>query len=572
MNSVLSKMKKNELVFWLSFILMAALYSQNNVGGAGHELPFNVTTWFAVALFIIYSLIKAVNSRKVYLSVFVLWALIFVSVTFGVGVVNTTINTNQIIVEFFVFLVIFLFIFSLFQYQLTFAAFIKILFVLILFGVIQSVIALLQVYDKEFIVYGFLGYAPLMQIQPLGVFQQKNMLAVILSVSSLSGLYVLLRSGFYIKSFSAVAFIFMSALITIYTIGLLESRVGLLSLIVGTIFLFWGNKSRLKSRKSLTVIWLAVVFSSMLSSSYISNYDVAGQGVIEKTANVISGSDVRVFLYKSTIDMIVDAPLAGYGIGSYHTEFMKYVAANGVPDVLDNFNPSIYLHPHNELLFWVFQSGIVVLLVFIVFIYIYFSKLKLQRLSTNVSLFGLMFPLVLSSLVSLPFSISSIHLFLLLFFIYVGVRSSKKLYEFNVTKSFSVFMKITGVFLSCVSMYFTWHTLKSSAEVTLFDNKKAYFSVMSAQQKLDVAYLEHATNNIFYREDSIRAMLFLGNQAVTKNIFFDLIKYQHWAEAQTVNINNIAISELLYKVYIKLDETEKAEQILKSISEVKKAQ
>lgn len=558
MKQMILNLNKNALTYWISVILFLSLYSQHNLGGAGYELPFNVTTWLGVSLFIIYTFSRVFYRQNLKISFFIYWVLLIFIAILSMGLLNSELTVNQTVVEISIFIILFLFVFSLHQYKLTRNTLIKILYVLCLLGLLQGLIAVVQVYDVDSIIYGLTNYSPFMQKQPLGVFQQKNMLSIFLVVVLLSALYILFNPNKMINQLWAKIFIFASVFCAMYVVLLTQSRAGLLSLILGLMLLVFSNRKHVIRRKGFVSIWFVAGFLAYLVFQLFTPNNIDGDDVLTKVENVLMGTDIRLFLYSSTIDMIMNSPLTGYGIGNYGQEFINYVALNGAPDTLINFDVSIYKHPHNELLFWIFQSGVLVSILLVGFALHFFYKTRVISARIKLSILAITFPLIFSSMVSLPFSLSSIHLFLLTLFIYFAVKDFNKPIHFFVTKQFRFFVLLISIILSLGTIYFSWHTLKSGEEVNFFDNRKGYFSILTPQEKLQVTYLEHASFNIFYREASIRAMLFLGRQAISNNIFFDLIKYKQWAEIQPINTYTIEIYETLYDVYIKLNETEKA--------------
>ncbi|MGR5456791.1 O-antigen ligase family protein, partial [Vibrio alfacsensis] len=90
-----------------------------------------------------------------------------------------------------------------------------------------------------------------------------------------------------------------------------------------------------------------------------------------------------------SIDMLIEKPFTGYGLGKFEAEYMVYTArqhqlnnnfAAGVP-ALD--------HPHNELLFWGIEGGLLPILGILLAALFILSRIYTAKPGTRLAIFAL---------------------------------------------------------------------------------------------------------------------------------------------------------------------------------------
>ena len=546
----------SNLVIWISLILLSSLYSQQNGGGVSYMLPFNVTVWLAVGLFVLFSLGRIVLTNKIVISGVMFWFFILLFSTYFIGLINSEISDSEQFVLFFLFLLVFLFVLSIYQYEISNNDFRLVLNLILLLGLVQALISIVQLFDSEGYLYSQFSYAPFKFYgQANGTFQQVNMLAVYLSLSLITAFYLFISSHSASVKWKIIPL--LSTLLMAFILFSTSSRAGLLSLLLGLVMVVIGTKFFWKKQPSQVFVWIGVLFLG-----FILSYMIVDTGmVVNKLSKMAIGTDERLFLYYSGWSIFLQSSFIGIGIGNYPEALQYFVLKTGLPAQFSELDVKIFTHPHNEFLYWVLQSGIFVVVFALILSYSFYRAFMDVFTRYSIPIVALIIPLFLSAMVSLPFSLSGLHLFLLLFFLVLLIKEKNKVINFKVTISFKYFVFVLLIPLSIALSYFAWHTNKSSQEVFYFDNK-AYFSKLETDEQLiRTRYLEHASFNVFYRDDSIKAMLYLADKALETGNEFHLLKFIEWANNQPLNSNNLMTVKMLQNVYLKLGYTDKANSL-----------
>jgi O-antigen polymerase len=189
--------------------------------------------------------------------------------------------------------------------------------------------------------------------------------------------------------------------------------------------------------------------------------------VLDKTIAINSGlsANARLGIYAVCIEMIKEKPIFGYGLGSFEHEFH-----NAKGEFQEN-NPntkliSLYLtHPHNEIMFWLIEGGIIATVGLVTVLIGIILSLLVNRKVRRMSYFALLIPIGLHTQVELPFYISSIHWFTLLFLIFVVMRTEQSKFKKLMSLSMITTVKISSIITALIGVIFFVHTYVSSKEV-----------------------------------------------------------------------------------------------------------
>jgi len=195
------------------------------------------------------------------------------------------------------------------------------------------------------------------------------------------------------------------------------SRVGLLSLVISLLLLFIF-RGRLLLRNKLLLLCAIIAITSGT---------IAGKSGMERsfaqTMNIAQGvsRDARINMYSIAFELIVQKPLLGHGIGNYlrvwNLQTGDYFARH--PDAV---LPLYITHPHNELVYWLIEGGVVIVLGILAAIVAVVLGLIRCGPRRAAGYTAILLPITLHTQVELPFYISSVHWFLWLFLIFVVLR------------------------------------------------------------------------------------------------------------------------------------------------------
>ncbi len=547
---------KNALVVWIGLILIASLYSGQNDGGNWLHLSFNIVVWAVVCLFVVVTLAKVIYCQGLVTSKIAFYFFIMLLAILAVGSFSANIKLDGWWQMVFGFLVLSLFFWSLFQYPFTQRHLVKLLIVLCAVGFMQALIGIIQSHDTYRVAYTLVPHEAfwLSGYRPLGNFQQVNMLATFLALVLVSSLYLILSRTFLVASRVFKIWLFLVILSSFYVLLLSGSRAGLLAFLVGGGCMLVARYSFVRRHRVLFLCWLLTLSQAFVLSVYFPGLSGGLDLVVNKMAGITGGA--RVSLYQYSIEMFMLTPFVGLGIGNFTEPFADYIRARK-NTALMAFH---FIHPHNEWLYWMLQSGMVALFSPLFFVLFYLFILFKQRYTYALMVLALAMPFLIQSQLSYPFTLSSIHLFLLVFFLYVGVRFFHKKRTFILSKSVKKVLLVVTLSLIPVVLYATWHTLKSIQEIYVFDNSLSYTQFQTKEEIANQRYLETATDNILYREKVVKAMNGMVNKAIKTNNQYDLNQFVWWAEDRGGDISQQSL-ENLAKVYLVQGKSNQIEEV-----------
>jgi len=371
-------------------------------GGVGLYLSYNVIAWLITSILIALGLWQITLNKKIYYSKMLLW-LSLGCTCLVIPVFYQFEFTDHAIPRILALIGGLLFLFSLHQFQLSKREAMQLLAVILVAVVIEACFGLVQFFLLEEGDWG--GYI-VGSSRPHGVFLQPNVMASFMA----TGLAIALFLSSFIsknkKQFKSTlvfkGLIVVSLFVTSFLLILLQSRTGLVAasavLVLITPYLY--HKSKKQVVISLAIISLAVI--SALACLDNSDTPIRGQQVYKNVG-------VRDTIFIVSLDMIKEKPLVGFGYGGFERSFIDHFNKYAIE------NPSIgntvtrLSHPHNELLLWVVEGGIIALLAFVLFIIGYITTWLKIPTHKGLVLLALILPLLLHSQLEFPFYSSVSH-------------------------------------------------------------------------------------------------------------------------------------------------------------------
>ncbi|HGH5979076.1 TPA: Wzy polymerase domain-containing protein [Kluyvera georgiana] len=241
----------------------------------------------------------------------------------------------------------------------------------------------------------------------VGVFQQRNVTASFLACGGAIWLFLLGSARFRLARRRLEALRLASACVALVAIfsALTEigSRIGWLSALcvyTGMVGLHWRLVTPVKR--------LAMLFAPLVG---VATGALAMPDSLLDVLNAHHGSNLqRWMILRETWSMIVLHPWRGWGDGGFLWSFSHFIADR--PHPIDN-GRLVIPHPHNEILYWWVEGGMVALLGLACEIYagmVIFLGAKRRR---SLALLCCILPLLLHSQVEYPFYQSAVHWLLL---------------------------------------------------------------------------------------------------------------------------------------------------------------
>jgi len=303
--------------------------------------------------------------------------------------------------------------------------------------------------------------------------------------------------------------------ISLYVVISSGSRVGLLSLLLAVPIVISSRWKQLKRQKLILI--LLVIFYTIAIILASNGFERTVDKTLQLTEKSYSTS--RIAMYTIGLEIISDKPLEGHGIGTFLLVWNKK-ASDFVNRHPETALPTYVTHPHNELLLWAIEGGllaVVGILAFMVSILVAIYRCGLQRGGAYAAM---LLPITLHTQVELPFYISSVHWFLWLFIIYLVLRNQKKEFAVNISQAMTRLIQIISASLAIGITIFMINIARAQADLYNYVHNK----------NTQPPYLQIALNNLYFKplaeQVAMRAMLY---SAIENKDSENIIRFESWA-------------------------------------------
>jgi O-antigen polymerase len=325
---------------------------------------------------------------------------------------------------------------------------------------IQACFGLVQYFILEAGDWG--GYKPEVAI-PHGSFLQRNVMASFMTTGIALSIFLASYDNNIqhnaIKKWLLYCTLFCSSFLIIP----LFSRTGYLTLISSILFI--SPYLFLQNKKQLAKLLLIITFA--LITAKISLENKPSSLIERKGTNVTARTDI----YSITTIMILNNPFLGYGYGNFERSYLDFNNKLKLNDPEIN-SPLLNLsHPHNEVLYWVSEGGVIAFLGMILFFIAYMkSWLKINnKLAKRLAILGLITPLLLHSQLEFPFYSSVSHWFVFIILLwFTDMHSNSDKSEFRLDKTF--LLRFLAVLTSVIFVPFLVTTLHTG--MIIVDHEK----------------------------------------------------------------------------------------------------
>lgn len=514
-----------------------------NPGGSGLALSFNATTWigFSIALALgFYQLGTNGQLRYNKLTIFLFLSCLLLTVPMAYPNSGGYLAINRLIglwAGFALFVSLQQFRFSNKQKQ-------RLLWFIVIAVWIQSAYGLVQYFLLQ--PGNSLGYDTVAN-RPYGIFQQPNVMASFLATGLAISGYLLARQPIkYHRKLSSILFLYFTPIATIPLLIFLASRTGWLAASISTLLLLPYLYSFASKKRFIG--WFGSVAVGVLiglAPSWMFNQSM----LAESRANLESA---RSYTFPQTLDMFVEKPFTGYGYGRFEPEYILYTARQH--SLNDNYPAGLPAmdHPHNELLYWGVEGGIIPLLGIFLAAGIVLFRIYQIKPGTRMAMFALFVPIVIHSQLEYPFYHSAIHWLIFIILIYwVDQRSNS--YR---SVSFSIISKTLLRVLSLVIPIVTTFYMVSS----LHTNYVLHQFERSSPPNPEI--LEEVSNPLVWEDrynwDIYSTYLNIGLVQQDKAL---ITPYIEWAKEIIQTKPRPAFYQHLIIAYQAIDDSVRAEQI-----------
>lgn len=312
--------------------------------------------------------------------------------------------------------------FSCLQIRFTHRTLHKVLSIVLLLVAVQALLALLQLFVPA------LAWVPLYGQRVYGTFRQPNVLASFIATGQALVLMLLLLPGFALGRvwhercrLTGLALVLggLAALLI-----WIQSRAGWVGGGVVALLFLWRFGRAFPARSK-------VACGAMLSGVVLGVWwfaDVAGEPISH-----VGSNHARWTMLRDTLAMIVAKPFLGWGYGGFEYSFQHF-RINQTPPTLVT---EITRHPHNEILLWVAEGGVVglvgVVLILAAGLRVIHQAIHHDRLAfaTGRRMAGLptalciaLLPIAIHTQLEYPFYLSALHFVVLLLLLAMADRLS----------------------------------------------------------------------------------------------------------------------------------------------------
>ena len=289
--------------------------------------------------------------------------------------------------------------------------------------------------------------------RPHGSFLQPNVMASFMATGIALSLYLSVSSKTFSVNKYQQTLCYFCLFSATFLVVVLQSRTGHFATLL--VLVFVGSYSYLKNKKQLSVNSLIILSSILIALISFYNSDAYSRG-----EENYQKAGARPDTYLVTAQMILDKPIIGAGYGLYERGFLdtynRYVIEH--PEI--GKAQQRMAHPHNEVLYWVSEGGIIALLGLMFFFIAYMTSwFKIDnKLAKRLAILGLITPLLLHSQLEFPFYTSISHWFIFIILLwYTDIQSTCNKNKISFDKTF--LLRFIAVLLPVIFLPFLLTTL-----------------------------------------------------------------------------------------------------------------
>ena len=361
----------------------------------------------------------------------------------------------------------------------------------------------IQIFDISFEINNF----------PSGGFFQTNKLASFLATTLLCTLCIKKKSyteyiyknninfiSIILKKYRIYYLMIIVMLSSIFKLFILKSTnslTGLIGFLFGLFILtIWRHKKRnYKSQYLIPIIPFILLTIFILFHEDIKHFFLHEANASTKILNKINSSsfDIRKNLYIACFEIFKEKPIFGYGLGTFKEIFQSkrvFVNYGKVP------SDKIWLHPHNEFLYRLIESGTLgglgIISLALSFIIIVILKNRIDALKY----FALIFPLTFHLQTETPFHHNEISWFLFLLILYISMK--KNYFTIKLSAVFNSYKIFIFIFLFIIQLSLTYWLVDKAF---LSKNASKAFYLINSKTSYGNLYnlLQSHLNDSYYR-------------------------------------------------------------------------
>ncbi|WP_246616389.1 PglL family O-oligosaccharyltransferase [Thaumasiovibrio subtropicus] len=381
--------------------------------------------------------------------------------------------------------------------------------------------------------------------KPYGIFQQINVMASFMATGLVLSAYLLAREPMYRGKWNWKHLpLLVTPILTIPLIAVIDSRTGKLGATVSALlilpFLYhYAARKQMRLWGLMVLLGLALSWNWTQSPEFTPKLDAPGR--IEERAGI----------YPHTLYMIKQAPVIGSGYGNFESAYTQSAAFQFAQEISAHTPSAALDHPHNELLYWTAEGGIVPLIALLIAAGAVFIRVLKTKKGTRLAIIGLFFPITLHSQLEYPFYHALVHFITFILLIYwvdqlTAKYKKKPLYRVQL-------LRINALLIPALATVFIASGLQSGYWLNKFEQKIPREPELLMKVTNPVLWQSRFDWNLFTTE--------LEFGVATNNP--DMIQsYIHWAHKTAETMPRPSLYQNMAIAYHALGEVEKGQQIL----------
>jgi O-antigen polymerase len=440
------------------YMVLGMHFFMHNQGGSGLYLPFNMVGWSFFSLLIAIGVWHLTSIKKLVFSNSQLYFIIGFFILL-LPFLNPAAEWNlEAEPRFLAVAAAILLFFSLSQFQFDEKNRLSLLYFILIAVAIEIAFGLVQFFLlKE---GNWLGYNVKIN-RPYGIFQKDSVFSSFLAAGLALSFYLLRWDMTVLTSRWKQGLLSFVLLATPLLLIQVQSRAGIYGAVLVTLSmlpLLWRYNRRIfgwvLSLIGISLVLGFIVFNTPRSAE---QYELT--------------SSFRKLYWSHLLSMVHQTPWLGHGYGSFEYTFLHDFYAP------ENITPNMRLmeenldHPHNEVLFWLHEGGIVAVIGLMVFATGYIGALlKCAGWAKRISLLALVLPLLFHSMVEYPFYHSVAHFFLFVVFLWLADAESglQKVYACQ----YWFLARVVAVIIPLIVVPFMLTGLQAAYVLTKYDRAK----------------------------------------------------------------------------------------------------
>jgi len=371
------------------------------LGGSALYLPVNMCAWSFASLAIAYGLWQMHDHGEVVFSRMQSWIWVGALVTL-IPFAYPFPSREWAIPRFLGLFGGLLFLFTLYQSRTLRERRFTLLYLLLGAVLIECALGLTQFYAPR--IFPWVAYQNPVY-QPYGVFMQRNVMASFLATGLAVSIWLLVHDAYASRLRRGLCYAVLPVAMMVLVVG--QSRTGQLGAILAIVLLM---PALVRERRERVVLVLGLIALGLFAG-----WLALGAA----PARITDPVGLRRTIWSLSMKLFMASPWVGYGYGGFEATYLGAYGQALIADPALPLGDENVSHPHNEILYWAVEGGIVPLIGIGIAVAGFFFTLRQAPWRKACALLALVAPMVLHTQTEFPFDISITHwlVFLLLVFV-----------------------------------------------------------------------------------------------------------------------------------------------------------